>query len=241
MITLHTIVKNEEKFVKEALLAALSSNEVKRALVWDTGSTDKTVEKILSIKDRRIEFRQRGNIDRKTLVLLRKEQLEMTKTPWFLLVDGDEIWPERNLQKLILAIKQCNNETIALVNRTRNAVGDLYHYLPESEGHYQIGRWSGHLNIRAVRNLAGLTVKGEYPNEWYEYPGKKIQSQPERLEFVDTWYLHTTHLKRSGNWISEIKTLDRLKKHKWLGKFRKENLLVMKESELPKLLRTKCQ
>ena len=258
MITLHTIVKNEGKFVKAALSAALSSNEVKRVLVWDTGSTDKTVEEILSLADKRIEFQQKGKVDRKSLVQLRKQQLEMTKTPWILLVDGDEIWPEKNLRKLILAMEKSNKETIALVNRTRNAVGDIYHYLPESEGNYQIGRWRGHLNIRAIRNLPGLSVNGEYPNEWYELDGVKIQEYPPCLsnkespcrrarrllnrrqevclKFIDTWYLHTTHLKRSENWLSELLTIDRLKKHKWLYKLTWVKLLETEKSELPKLL-----
>lgn len=257
MITLHAIVKNEGKFVKAALLSALSSNEVERALVWDTGSTDKTVTEILSIKDRRIEFRQRGNVDRKTLVLLRKEQLAATKTPWFMLVDGDEIWPEKNLGKLISTMKKCGSETIALVNKTRNVVSDIYHYLPESEGHYQIGPWRGHLNVRAIRNSPGLSVNGEYPNEWYELGGVKIQEYPVCLKqetpdvvrsllnkrrefclkFVDTWYLHTTHLKRSENWLSEMLAIDRLKKHKWFWRLRGKKPLKMKKSELPKLLR----
>ncbi len=264
MITLHTIVKNEEKFIKAALVSALSSNEVKRALVWDTGSTDDTVGRILSINDKRIEFQQKGKVDRKGLVYLRKEQLEMTKTPWFMLLDGDEVWPEKNLRKLISAMKRCNKETIALVNRTRNAIGDVYHYLPESEGHYQIGRWSGHLNIRAIRNLPGLTIKGVYPSEWYELAGEKIQDYPSCLlnqespgrtarrllnrhqdfclRFVDTWYLHVTHLKRSGNWLSELSTIDRLKKHKWLyrPKLKWNKLLKMEKPDLPKLLQNIC-
>ncbi|MBI2309936.1 glycosyltransferase [Candidatus Collierbacteria bacterium] len=245
MITLHTIVKNEDRFIKAALVSVLAVKDVGRALVWDTGSIDRTVQEILSIKDSRIEFAQKGNVSRKQLVLLRNEQLRMTKTPWILLVDGDEIWPENNLRKLVSAMsrgsgsgsagKQCGLETIALVNKTRNVVGDFYHYLPESKGHYRIGSWTGHLNIRAIRNLPGLTVKGEYPNEWYELNAKKIQDQPEKLEFVDTWYLHLTHMRRSSSWFAESLTIDRLKKHKWLGKFRKENLFVMKESELPKL------
>ena len=236
MITLHTIVKNEDRFIKAALISALVSKDVERALVWDTGSTDNTVSEILSIKDSRIEFMEKGNAGRRQLVKLRNEQLEMTKTPWFMLVDGDEIWPEENLQQLILAIKKCGNQTIALVNRTRNAVGDLYHYLPDSEGHYQIGPWNGHLNIRAIKNLQGLIVKGEYPDEWYELSGKKIQDMPEKLEFVDTWYLHTTHLKRSGSWLSESLTVDRLKKHKWLINLRGVRFIQMDKQEMPEAL-----
>ena len=237
MITLHTIVKNEDRFIKAALISALVSKDVERALVWDTGSTDNTVSEILSIKDSRIEFMEKGNAGRRQLVKLRNEQLEMTKTSWFMLIDGDEIWPEENLQQLILAIKKCGNQTIALVNRTRNAVGDLCHYLPDSEGHYQIGPWTGHLNIRAIRNLPGLTVKGEYPDEWYEYEGKKIQDQPEKLKFVDTWYLHTTHLKRSDSWLAELKTVDRLKKHKWFYWLKRIKLNEMSRVEVPEILR----
>ena len=236
MITLHSIVKNEDRFVKAALISALVSKDVERALVWDAGSTDSTVSEILSIKDSRIEFMEKGNAGRRQLVKLRNEQLEMTKTPWFMLIDGDEIWPEENLQQLILAIKKCGNQTIALVNRTRNAVGDLYHYLPDSDGHYQIGPWTGHLNVRAINNLQGLIVKGEYPDEWYELNGKKIQDQPEKLEFVDTWYLHTTHLKRSGSWLSESLTVDRLKKHKWLINLRGVRSIQMDKQEMPEAL-----
>ena len=122
MITLHTIVKNEDKFIKAALISALASKDVKRALVWDTGSTDNTVSEILSIKDSRIEFMEKGNVSRKELVELRNFQLEMTKTPWILLVDGDEVWPEKNFRNLIRAIKQCEYETIGFVNKTRNVV-----------------------------------------------------------------------------------------------------------------------
>lgn len=237
MITIHMIVRNEDRFVKASLLSALSSNEVKEALVWDTGSTDRTVNKILSIKDPRIKFCQKDKVDRKELVYLRNQQIELTKTLWILIVDGDEIWPEKNLNKLISVIKQCNSQTIALVNKTRNVIDDIYHYLPESEGHYQIGSWKGHLNIRAIRNLPGLTVRGVYPNEWYELNGNKIQDQANRLKFVNTWYLHVTHLKRSNNWLSEIKTIDRIKKCKLFYKLRGKEIMRLKEKELPGILK----
>lgn len=184
-----------------------------KILVWDTGSTDKTVNLIQSIKSNKIFFKQCGPVDREGLVRLRNEQIKATKTDWFLLVDGDEIWPKENLDKLIQAAKEARPETLALVNRTRNCIGDLNHYLPENQGHYRIGPWSGHLNIRAIRNLPGLTVAGSYPNEAYMFEGKKLQDQPEKLEFVDTWYYHTTHLKRAGWWHS-LRVMDRLKKFK---------------------------
>lgn len=210
-ITGHTIVKNEAIWVKKSLESVLPYLD--KILVWDTGSTDSTVQLIQSIKSSKIFFKQCGPVDREGLVRLRNAQIKATETDWFLLVDGDEIWPKANLIQLIKAIAKARPETIALVNRTRNCVGDLDHYLPESKGRYRIGPWSGHLNIRAIRNLPGLTVAGSYPNEAYLYRGKKLQDQQERLELVDTWYYHTTHLKRTG-WRHAFRVIDRLRKFK---------------------------
>jgi glycosyltransferase involved in cell wall biosynthesis len=215
-LTVHTLVKNEAIWIKPALAAVLPY--VDRLLVWDTGSTDSTVKQIQSFKSAKIYFKQCGPVDRAGLARLRQTQLEATKTSWFLLVDGDEIWPAANLRKLIQAAKKARPETLALVNRTKNCVGDLNHYLPESKGRYQIGPWSGHLNIRMIKNRPGWKVVGEYPNEAYVIHGKKIQDQPERLELVDTWYYHTTHLKRSSWWHS-LKVMDRLSKFKPVNKF----------------------
>lgn len=211
-ITSHTIVKNEERWIKRSLLSVI--NDVDQMLVWDTGSTDKTVQIIKSINSPKIVFAQKGVVNRQQLVNLRQQQIKVTHTSWFILLDGDEIWPKENLFKLIKAIKEAKSSTLALVNRTRNCIGDINHFLPESKGRYHIGPWQGHLNIRAIRNLPSLAVIGEYPQESYVYKGKALQDQPENLEFVDTWYLHLTHLKRSRWWHS-LKVIDRLKKFKF--------------------------
>ncbi len=229
-ITSHTIVKNEEKFIKFALLSVIAKMD--KMLVWDTGSTDQTVNLIKSLKNKKIEFRECGKVDRKKLVLLRNEQLKLTKTSWFLILDGDEIWPQENLVKLIEAMKKAKKQTIALVNKTRNCLGDLYHYLPDEEGKYKIGPWQGHLNIRAIRNLEGLRVAGSYPLETYLYRGIPIQNLTSRLEFVETWYLHTTHLQRS-RWQHQVGVIDRIKKYKFIWR---KKVLKMKKEELPSVL-----
>lgn len=215
-LTIHTLVKNEECWLKQALLSVIKYAD--QILVWDTGSTDNTVAIIESINSPKIKFKECGSVDRQGLVNLRNQQIKATKTDWFLILDGDEIWPEPNLLQLIKAMQKAKPSTIALVNRTRNCIGDLNHYLPESKGNYCIGPWRGHLNIRAIRNLPGLKVVGEYPHEAYVYQGKPLQDQPENLEFVDTWYYHATHLKRTGWWHS-LKVIDRLRKFKPIYKF----------------------
>ena len=212
-LTIHTLAKNEEIWIKQSLLSVI--NQADKLLVWDTGSTDKTVQIIKSINSPKIVFSQKGAVNRQQLVNLRNQQIKATKTDWFMLLDGDEIWPKENLSQLIKAVKAAKSSTLALVNRTRNCIGDINHFLPESKGRYHIGPWQGHLNIRAIRNLPGLAVIGKYPQESYVYKGKALQDQPENLEFVDTWYLHLTHLKRTG-WWHQFKVMDRVKKFKFL-------------------------
>lgn len=228
-VTSHTIVKNEERWIKAGLLSVI--DYIQEMLVWDTGSTDKTVEIIKSIKNPKIKFKEVGKVTRRRLVKLRNQQIKETEADWFLLLDGDEIWPKKNLLKLFRAAEKSDKKTIALVNRTRNCIGDIYHYLPESKGRYQIGHWRGHLNIRIIRNLPGLVVVGEYPLETYLLQGVSLQKQVARLKFVDTWYLHLTHLKRSG-WWHQLKTIDRIRKFKFFGKG-----IRMRKEELPEALR----
>ena len=215
-ITTHTLVKNEEYWIKPALLSVM--DQVETMLVWDTGSTDKTIAIIKSINSSKIIFEQKGRVNRQQLVNLRNQQIKATRTPWIILLDGDEIWPKNNLIQLIKAIQSAKPKIIALVNRTRNCVRDIYHYLPDDTGKYQIGKWRGNIIIRAIRNLPGLKVVGSYPNEAYIYQGFKIQDQPDKLEFVDTWYYHVTHLKRTSWWHS-LRVMDRLKKFKPGNKF----------------------
>ncbi|MBU2051801.1 glycosyltransferase, partial [Patescibacteria group bacterium] len=108
-LTSHTLVKNEEVWIKPALESVI--NFIDTLLVWDTASTDKTVSLIKSIKSPKIKFRQSGPVDREGLVRLRNEQIKATKTDWFLLLDGDEIWPKANLRQLIKAITKAKPET----------------------------------------------------------------------------------------------------------------------------------
>ena len=219
-LTSHTIVKNEALWIKPALLSVI--DHMDQMLVWDTGSTDKTVELIKSIKSPKIKFKKCGSVDRKQLVNLRNHQIKATKTPWFLILDGDEIWPAGQLLQLIKAIKKAKPDTLAIVNKTRNCIGDIHHYLPESKGEYQIGKWQGHLNIRAIKNSLDLKVTGQYPLEAYTVRNIPLQDQPQNLEFTPAWYLHTTHLKRT-NWLNQLKVIDRIKKFKYWGKRLKLN------------------
>ena len=167
-ITIHCIIKNEDRWIWYALQSVLPY--VEKILIYDTGSTDNTLPIIKSIAFPKIVLEEKGVVDRRGLVALRQEQLERTQTPWFMLLDGDEIWPQESIKKLLSAAQNASKKTLALFTRTRNCVGDIYHYLPDSKGHYQIKNITGHLNIRLIRNIPRLKVIGEYPLESYMQP-----------------------------------------------------------------------
>lgn len=226
-ITGHCIVKNEDRWIWFALQSVLPFCE--EIIVYDTGSTDQTVEIIKSINSPKIKFEEKGPVTPQQLVELRRDQLKRTKTDWFLIIDGDEIWPENNLKKMIEVADKLPKSKLALFNRVRNCIGDIYHYLPESSGRYQIGNIKGHLNIRLIKKAPGLDIKGIYPLESYIIDNRAIQDQVERIDFVDTWLLHMSFLKRSSSDKSKVS-----------GSFGKnktaEKGIKFKSGELPEIL-----
>ncbi len=194
-ITGHCIVKNEDRFIWFAINSVLPYLD--RLLIYDTGSTDKTVEIVKSIKSKKIFFEEMGPVTPEKLTFLRGEQIKKTDTDFFFILDGDEIWPEKSIKKFISSLITLPQDKLAVFCKTRNAVGDVFHYLPEDAGRYKLAGRSGHLNIRAYRNISGWTVIRTYPLEVYVYNKKAINDQPDKLQFLDVWYLHCTHLSRS--------------------------------------------
>jgi len=198
-VTAQMVVKNEDRFVWFAITAVLPY--VARFLITDTGSTDQTVKIIKSIKNPKIILETKAE----DVVAVRKKQLLKTKTPWFLLVDGDEVWSQRQLFKLLQLIKELPKGKIAVVNQTKNCVGDVWHCLPPQTGKYQFGKWQGHLNVRLMRTLP-YQIGGQYPWEEYRLNGESINHMTEALAYSPAWYLHLSHLNRSS---SKTKTLGR--------------------------------
>lgn len=198
-LTAHMIVKNEEYWVWYAITSVI--NFVDKILIYDTGSKDKTVNiiKMLSNINKKIIFEQKEKADTKKMVALRNEQIEKTKTEWFLLVDGDEVWPKKSLASLVKMIKQADKSKVGIVTRTYNCIGDIYHYLPEKKGKYHLLGMKGHFNIRAYRKIPGYQWQGNYPLESYvDKNGLSINEQNNKLLFLDKYYWHLTHLPRSS-------------------------------------------
>jgi len=217
-LTVHCVIKNEERWIWFALRSILDIAD--KALVYDTGSSDKTVDVVKSIKSKKIIFEEKGEVDAKGLTKLREEQLKRTKTEWFLILDGDEIWPEKTKEELIRMIKNAEKTKWGIVVRAWNLVGDVYHYHPESI-HYQWPyapkKFKGWANLRAIRrSIPGLHIRGDYPLEAYcDNTDTPIQNYRERnLIFLKNRYFHSTYLVRSSSRREDQGTLNRRKKAK---------------------------
>ena len=217
-LTVHCVIKNEERWIWFALKSILDIAD--KVLVFDTGSSDRTVDIIKTIKSKKIIFEEKDEVDAKGLTQLRREQLKRTKTDWFLILDGDEIWPERTKKELIKKIKSADKFSWGIVVRAWNLVGDVYHYHSESVHYhwpYAPKKFKGWANLRVFRrSVPGIHIKGEYPLEAYcDKDNIPIQNYGEKhLLFLKNRYFHTTYLTRSDTRARDRNVLNRLKKSK---------------------------
>ena len=105
-IWVHTLVKNEEKYLWYAVMSV--ADFVDKVLLWDTGSSDKTVEiikQIQNIKGDKVEFKEVGEVDPEEFTKVRQQMLQQTKSDWFMILDGDEVWWEKSIKEVHEDIK----------------------------------------------------------------------------------------------------------------------------------------
>lgn len=220
-ITAHCLVKNEARFIWFSVMSVV--NHVDKVLLWDTGSTDGTLEIINEIRKtqngkRKVNFKEVGEVTPLSFAKVRQEILDATETDWFIVVDGDEIWWEDSIQKMKEAISDKGKEIESIVVPTINLIGDIFHYQEEAAGQYKLAGRKGHLNLRAVnRGIPGLRSSGPHGTwGWVDGTGKMIQDRnPEKVVFVDAPYLHATHLPRAATRAEEVDVPKRAAKLKY--------------------------
>lgn len=200
-ITVHMVVKNEEQWIWYGLQSVLPY--VKKIIIYDTGSSDKTVEIIETFSDSKIYLEKRGDVNPKQLAQLRNEQIEQTSTEWFLLLDGDEVWPENTLRELEEVIKTSSKKTHGIVVKARIPVGDLFHYQSEIAGKYKLLGQVGHYNMRIYRKNPKYHWEAIYPftvyvEKYVDNQGISVQDRSDELFLLKKEYWHMTHLKRSS-------------------------------------------
>jgi glycosyltransferase involved in cell wall biosynthesis len=218
----HTLVKNEARWLWFSVSSVI--DYVDKLLLWDTGSTDGTLKIIEELKKKypeKIDFRQYDEVTSETFTKARQEMLDVTKSDWFIVLDGDEIWFEDSIRKVIEIINKDGKDTESIVVPTVNLVGDIFHYQPASTGKYKIAGRVGHFNLRAInKKIPGLHALGPHGKMgWADEEGKMIQDRSlEKVKFVNAPYLHATNLRRAGGG-KDVEVIKRKKKLKYeIGK-----------------------
>lgn len=219
MIVVHTLVKNESRFLWFSVMSVI--DHVDQIKIWDTGSTDGSLEIISEInknpnsKDK-ILFKTFDS-DSFSEEKVRQKMLEKTSADWFIILDADEIWWEDSIKKLTDFIKEKGSSFESIVVPTINVVGDIFHYQEESGGKYRFGNLKGHYNLRAInRKIPGLRCSGEHGQLGYvDSDNKMIQYRNRsRIKFLQAPYLHCTYLQRSSSIDGDKEVYKRSKKRK---------------------------
>lgn len=197
----HTLVKNEERYLWYAVMSVV--DHVDKILLWDTGSSDKTlkiIEEIKKAKGDKIDFRECGAVDPVEFTKVRQKMLDETKSDWFLIVDGDEVWWKDSIRLVVETIQKEGETLETIISPYYNIIGDIYHYQEEAGGGYHIDDRFGHINIRAVnRRIPGLHLEKPHGQQgFYDKEGVLIQERlPKYRKFLDASYLHFTNMRRS--------------------------------------------
>lgn len=224
-ITVHTLVKNEARFIWYSLMSVIKY--VDRVRIWDTGSTDGTLEiieeiaktpeakgkELFQIKKLKLEKFDEAELRRQMLT----EDVGTIPEDWFIVVDADEIWWDGSIRTLTETIRRDGAKYESIVVPSINLVGDMYHYQEKQAGRYHLAGRVGHYNLRAVnRGIPGLASKGEHGKwGWVDEDGQMIQERDSsKILYLQAPYLHATFLKRAGKKGADREVVKRQKKLK---------------------------
>ena len=200
-VWVNTITNNEENFLWFAVMSVIKY--VDKILVYDTGSTDKSVEIIKIIQELyndKIIFKEVGRVSKDKFPKLRQKMLEESKSDWILVLDGDEIWWEDSIRKLTEEIEKKGKKIEGIVVPFVVPVGDIYHLQEDKAGQYRYLGLKGHYSLRAInKRIPGLHIDWPYGKETYLDEDNKPIQERDGIIFLDAPYLHVTHLKRSNS------------------------------------------
>ncbi len=201
-IWVNTIVYNEENFLWFGVMSV--AKYVDRILIWDTGSTDGTVEVIKKLQQKlgeKVEFKMVGKVDSKKYTEMRQEMLVQTKADWVLILDGDEVWWEDSIQMIVRTIHERGDDLDSIVVPFYNCLGDIYHYQIKTAGRYNIDERVGNVTIKAINcKIPGLHLQNPYGSEGF-FDGQNLEIQKrdkKKRGYLDAPFLHMTHLERTS-------------------------------------------
>lgn len=199
-IIAHTLARNEQRWIWYAIMSVI--DYVDELHVWDASSTDLTAKVVQSISHPKLHFKSvPPTPDETVLSATRTHMLNQTSGDWLLILDADEIWPESSIAQAVTFIQGHPNDYDSIVVPTLNFLGDVYHVSPPQAGQYRLAGRVGHYNLRFINlSIPGLHVANP-PGQlqsYFDSDSTALQNRDaNRIVFLDTPYLHATHLARS--------------------------------------------
>ena len=195
-ITVHCIILNEECFIEAVLRSVLPFAH--RILVFDTGSTDQTVDIVRRVQrefPEQIVFEEKGVADRARHTGLRQEMIERTTTDWCLIVDGDEIWTKRGGEELMQYIEKPDAECVIVPFYL--CVGDIFHETRRPGAYHMLGK-DGWFSPRAFKKTKGVHWDGNYDNDVLRDDHNRVFFEVANVFWMTERYWHVSHLTRSS-------------------------------------------
>lgn len=192
-VTGNMMIKNEEKYIRQTIRSVAPYLE--RLIIVDTGSTDKTLEYVTELMKEfpQIElFKENvtgdsihwtGNHLSQQLTDVRNQMIKLSKTPWIMQIDGDEIYPKETIDRLINIMDKLDIET-----GLRWVVGIMIKikWCTSPSEFVEPGPFDR--TLRIFKN--GGTWVGKFPDEFLYIDNQPIHILDRRCITVDKPFLH---------------------------------------------------
>ena len=191
-------MKNEENFIYYSLKSVI--NYVEQIIVFDTGSTDRTVEIVKSLMEEypgKILFEEKGLCDKERHTILRQEMIEKTKTSWFMILDGDEIWSSGGMLEILKNTSDTASSIECLIAPFYLCVGDIFHRYYK-RGSIQILGKKDFFYPRVFKLTQGIKWHGNYGLDFLVNDNEEEFFNNSNSLFLKNKYWHVTHLVRSS-------------------------------------------
>jgi len=165
---------NEEYWAEKVLKAVLAAS-FDRILLCDCGSEDRTLEIAQGFSDPRLIIKPMGKLSPEQNGAVRQIMLDETATPWAYQVDGDELYPNGMLDKIL---------AVELPERARTGFILLHEVARTDEGLRIVSQTSGHRLHHKTSKW-----KASYPFETTQY----FDQKEARFYFPNAVYGYHVH------------------------------------------------
>lgn len=202
-ITAHCVIRNEDLWIWYVIQAVLPYFD--KILITDTGSEDKTLEILDTIKSDKItllhkpklmglEFQSKFNE-------YRNEQIKMTETDWWFLLDGDEVFSSKAIKEMIEKLPTIDKRWTTLSVRMKYFVEHLHRVATKDAiQSYKFVRTGAHIWGHGYGQIIlanPMPARKQRLSHWYKQDGWDFDC------------FHVTFLQRSSSCDGEDKTYQR--------------------------------